>query len=749
MPYIARILDDEKQLLHRPPYEYIDYTAGAFLLMNEQEWDALPLSWREKPLFIDEMRRLKHHIQSSSFQAHFSAYVANLVDNMNKKGTEIMLKDRTIQRTQILGKILSLPSSKTSLPASFQNDIQHMNTLADAGIQAMEGAELEYSLHHFITLLKVHPDFDRVSSLANNKILFENIDKISNKKKPSSVDCYVLMDLINQLHIPGLSHIQLSSNAPPFQQRLEKIAFPEKLLPEHWRKSIYEDKETALSIDDRDAIDRSIRKMEALYRAFKDKNYLDQYHQFNDLLYENQFSVEQFYEDVKYRLKQSKAGLYAKKEKLKPGRLLTTSPPPLHRCLSLMKTHLETHKEVSTEDLAQLNTSFGFTPLHYAVWSNNIEQVKDILARDAAFLDKEDQEKCTPLIRAIHTNFDIANLLLAHGAKKPALETVHDPIMKALLQGKRYDFNPHRHVKIWLSKHPDVFLNEENQLRLVRMREDCPNDPIHLIYDSRLLTAAGQEQRRIFCEKHQIIPIDMDQDIIQKTTFDPEETKLLAIYHDEIEHLDEEGNLAAASDVLRWLSPVYRLGTYSDFDVSIKTKTLPPLVPVATDILFSGYAKPALVPVTNDIYFTQLFKKMVAESRMDCVFNNDMIAVVDPDSQNIKKNSKSYYSSLYFKHRFTTPKETTSQRGSYKHRKYNPKHRSWSGLFRVSTHRSASIFQHVSRIATNVLFIPNGHQCANQRGSIMDACRRCRCTSTRKENEYAGQKNSTSHARQT
>ena len=41
-----------------------------------------------------------------------------------------------------------------------------------------------------------------------------------------------------------------------------------------------------------------------------------------------------------------------------------------------------------------------------------------------------------------------------------------------------YELNPHRHVKIWLSKKPDIFLNQENQLRLVRIRAQNPDDVI-------------------------------------------------------------------------------------------------------------------------------------------------------------------------------------------------------------------------------------------------------------------------------
>ena len=142
-----------------------------------------------------------------------------------------------------------------------------------------------------------------------------------------------------------------------------------------------------------------------------------------------------------------------------------------------------------------------------------------------------------------------------------------------------YPFNPHRHVKIWLTKDKDIFLNLENQLRLVRVRELNPNDEISFLYESRLLSDTALAALRIFCAKNKISAKDIHSDIIPlcETQY---EQNLLTIYEGEIANFSQGVGLSVPSDILRVLKPVYSLGTYSDFDVAIDTRQLPAVVPV-------------------------------------------------------------------------------------------------------------------------------------------------------------------------
>lgn len=150
----------------------------------------------------------------------------------------------------------------------------------------------------------------------------------------------------------------------------------------------------------------------------------------------------------------------------------------------------------------------------------------------------------------------------------------------------KYLFNPHRHVKIWLSKEPDSFLNIENQLRFIRFRNMCSKDEINFVFDGALLSASATANLSLFCKKHNIIPHDVNLDIVKKSQT-REELQLVRLYQLEIASLKQGGNLGAASDILRWLKPIYSLGTYTDFDVLVNTSRLPDIIETEASILFS------------------------------------------------------------------------------------------------------------------------------------------------------------------
>ncbi|MBI2785237.1 MAG: hypothetical protein HYX60_02565 [Legionella longbeachae] len=71
-----------------------------------------------------------------------------------------------------------------------------------------------------------------------------------------------------------------------------------------------------------------------------------------------------------------------------------------------------------------------------------------------------------------------------------------------------YQYNPNLHVKIWLSNNPNLFLNLENRVRLIEMREKNPLDKIHFIFDSTLLIHESINALYEFCAENSIIPID-------------------------------------------------------------------------------------------------------------------------------------------------------------------------------------------------------------------------------------------------
>lgn len=180
-----------------------------------------------------------------------------------------------------------------------------------------------------------------------------------------------------------------------------------------------------------------------------------------------------------------------------------------------------------------------------------------------------------------------------------------------------YTYDPHRHVKIWLSKDRDSFLNLENQLRMINMRQLNPTDAISFVFDSRLLSNAALNNLQAFCKRYHLSPVDLSKDVFPKCQQDAEK-KLIALYQTEIDNLGQGGNLGAASDILRWLSPIYQLGTYTDCDVVVNTRDLPPTVEVKKPLLLSLGSH--TLPVDFNSPLEQAF------------VNNNMIAVVDSNA---------------------------------------------------------------------------------------------------------------------
>jgi glucosyltransferase Lgt1/2/3 len=198
---------------------------------------------------------------------------------------------------------------------------------------------------------------------------------------------------------------------------------------------------------------------------------------------------------------------------------------------------------------------------------------------------------------------------------------------------QRYTYNPHRHTKIWLSKNPDVFMNLENQIRLIKMREKNPNDTIHLVYDSELLTKGAIEELNSYCTENRIEPVDVNS--FSEELISENEHKLFAFYKDEITHLDEGGNLAVASDILRWLSPLYTKGSYTDFDFPVDTSNLPPQIEVEAPLLLNigslKLGKKEFILSNND--FVAIVDPEAAKEQIDCVHKGflDRLNVYDTD----------------------------------------------------------------------------------------------------------------------
>ena len=192
----------------------------------------------------------------------------------------------------------------------------------------------------------------------------------------------------------------------------------------------------------------------------------------------------------------------------------------------------------------------------------------------------------------------------------------------------RWVMDPHQHVKIWFSELKTEFLDQENQLQLIRARAKNPTIKITFIYSGHCLDATALAELKKFCIKHHLESLDFDHDILTNVVSE-EDKKLYAIAQEEINHCltDKTGSMAAASDVARVITKIVEKGNYSDCgDVHIKTK--------ATQ-LFNARGEKQFLPLNSPIVFRSFFKDNTLDNDMRKGFfqNADVIiAARDPEN---------------------------------------------------------------------------------------------------------------------
>ncbi|MBA2657210.1 MAG: hypothetical protein H0U70_09575 [Tatlockia sp.] len=174
-----------------------------------------------------------------------------------------------------------------------------------------------------------------------------------------------------------------------------------------------------------------------------------------------------------------------------------------------------------------------------------------------------------------------------------------------------YTYNPHKHVKIWLSTDKNLFMNVTNQRRLVTMRQTNTNDLIYLIFDSRLLTEKSVADLYFFCKKNNLKALNVVDIFALCQTV--EEQNLISDYENVISTKDSEQIIVLCRDILSWLKPVYELGTYSDLDVLINTREIETI----------EVDRPLLLPISS---------QSLDDHGVVIGLNNNVIAVVDSDN---------------------------------------------------------------------------------------------------------------------
>ena len=191
-----------------------------------------------------------------------------------------------------------------------------------------------------------------------------------------------------------------------------------------------------------------------------------------------------------------------------------------------------------------------------------------------------------------------------------------------------YQFNTQNHLRIWFSAKKDVFLNDENQLRLVRFRQKNPRANMTLVYSSQMLSAEAHENLKRFCTLHAFTPLDFDT-ALPAECVDPIDKDMYQIAKGERDAYmkQEGGNLAAASDLTRLIAPLLVRGTYSDFDTNIEVNSLPETQEIVA---------PMLLDIGS---FRQMLRGFIEEERP--LINNDIIGVstkagqIDPAAKDL------------------------------------------------------------------------------------------------------------------
>lgn len=169
----------------------------------------------------------------------------------------------------------------------------------------------------------------------------------------------------------------------------------------------------------------------------------------------------------------------------------------------------------------------------------------------------------------------------------------------------------HRHVKIWfhIDTNKNNFINYENRLRLIEFRQKNPNDKISFVYSKNLLSSSAQENLLSFCKEHEFEPLAIE-DLAQEIKTDADQTLYKYMMMELVAAKNNTGgNLAVASDIARWLKPIYTRGIYSDLDVKVNTVGLPEIL------------------LIDKPYLTNYGTIVEGENKQSLMCNNDILMI--------------------------------------------------------------------------------------------------------------------------
>ena len=138
--------------------------------------------------------------------------------------------------------------------------------------------------------------------------------------------------------------------------------------------------------------------------------------------------------------------------------------------------------------------------------------------------------------------------------------------------------------KIWFSTDPKFFIkNKKYRNQIIRFSIDLKEKKYtqNIFFSSGLLDEDGKKDLKKFQQEMISLPgiylIDIDSESFIQQLANPTEIALYQLAKKELDNIFDQqgGNPAAASDILRILSPCYMRGIYTDFDVDVSYDELP------------------------------------------------------------------------------------------------------------------------------------------------------------------------------
>lgn len=157
----------------------------------------------------------------------------------------------------------------------------------------------------------------------------------------------------------------------------------------------------------------------------------------------------------------------------------------------------------------------------------------------------------------------------------------------------KYNLNTTNWVKIWFSTDPSHFIAKKIERIETKMTEMViENEHLNftVIYSSAILNNSGKNAlihtKKQFTHFPNLSFLDIDSPEFRAELQNKREWALYTIALKELANLGRGGNPAAASDIIRILTPCSRKGIYADFDVPLKKETIEEVISVNSPILF-------------------------------------------------------------------------------------------------------------------------------------------------------------------